>query len=133
MEDINKNVQPVGYDPDEDDQELQNMKDLPNKEDDQHPPEEDDDDAYSDDETKKKINTATTAISSGKSSEEALKSSLPKKVITPIKCSDETQSEDEEEYENSPSLEEEKCKLFKGVVPKDIEQKKEMMSFIAYP
>ena len=52
MEVINK-VKPVGYDPEEDDQELQNLNDLPNKEDDQQPPE-DDDDESSEDEAKKK-------------------------------------------------------------------------------
>jgi hypothetical protein len=39
--------------------------------------------------------------------------------------------EDSVEIE-SPSPDE-KYKLFKGVVPKDLEQKKEIMSFIAYP
>ena len=134
MEVINK-VKPVGYDPEEDDQELQNLNDLPNKQDDQQPPE-DDDDESSEDEAKKKTiqqNTTTTAISSGNASEETEKSSLAKKAVTPIK--DETLSEDSgEDSAESPSASPDKnCKLFEGVIPKDLEQKKEMMSFIAYP
>jgi hypothetical protein len=42
--------------------------------------------------------------------------------MTPVKISiEENESEDEEELEDSPSIDEEKCKLFDGVVPKDIE------------
>jgi hypothetical protein len=63
-----------------------------------------------------------------------MKSSLPKKLVTPVKLTEEeSQSEDDEELEDSPSLEEERQNIFKGVIPKDIELKKEMMSFIAYP
>jgi hypothetical protein len=57
MEDLKQgNKQPVGYDPEEDDQELQNLNDIP-KEDETRVHGEDDDDNYSDDETKKKLNT----------------------------------------------------------------------------
>jgi hypothetical protein len=55
-------------------------------------------------------------------------------VVTPVK-EDESQSEAEdscEDSQESPSPSK-KSKLFDGVVPKDIEQKKEIMSFIAYP
>ena len=58
---------------------------------------------------------------------------MAKKAVTPIK--DDTQSEDSgEDSVESPSASPDKnYKLFEGVIPKDIEQKKEMMSFIAYP
>ena len=114
------------------------MNDIPNKEDETQLPEEDDEDNYSEDETKKKINTntATTAVSSGNASEEAEKSSqAPKKLRTPAKDErDESNSEDSEndDYVESPSPGE-KSNLFKGVIPKDLDTKKEMMSFIVYP
>ena len=99
MEDLKQGKKPVGYDPEEDDQELQNLNDIPTKEDETRVHGEDDDDNYSDDETKKKLNTqtATTAVSSGNASEEAEKTSqVPKKLRTPAK--DESSEDSDGEY-----------------------------------
>lgn len=55
-----------------------------------------------------------------------------KKVVTTTK-EDESQSEDSCEDSAESPTPNKKSKLFDGVVPKDLEQKKEIMSFIAYP
>ena len=143
-------------DVEDDDQELQNMKDdvIDNQSDAQ----EEDDDAYSDSETRDKVasknveanqmsvGTANTAVSSGISMVSARSPteivSLQKPVAAfsklPAAPQDE-ESEDEKSSQNSQADDpEQKSTLSKpynnwqGVVPKDIEQRKEMMSFIAY-
>lgn len=45
---------------------------------------------------------------------------------------DESSEDSDGEYQESP-CDNDKNKLFKGVIPKDLETKKEIMSFIVYP
>ena len=66
MEYINKEKKPVGYELEEEDQELLNLRNIPSKDQGTRPVEYDDYDQYSDDENKKRSNTTAQSNKSTK-------------------------------------------------------------------
>ena len=88
MEYINKEKKPVGYELEEEDQELLNLRNIPSKDQGTRPVEYDDYDQYSDDENKKRSNTniaASTPMSTGNMSTEKGSSMARRKITTPAK------------------------------------------------